>query len=97
MSLASLRDSLTADAPPPGLDLALEGLWWAAHGDWERAHQCAQAGEQDPRCDWVHAYLHRVEGDAANAGYWYGRAGKTASSDPPAAEWDTIVRELLSR
>ncbi len=96
MSLAVLRDSLAADGPPAGLDLALESLWWAGHGDWERAHLCAQDGEGDPRCDWVHAYLHRVEGDAANAGYWYRRAGKAVASQPPETEWAEIVQGLLS-
>jgi hypothetical protein len=77
-------------------NLALQALWWAGKGDWERAHQCAQQQEGDPACDWVHAYLHRVEGDLGNAGYWYRRAGKPAATGPLAAEWDAIAATLLA-
>ena len=59
------------EAPPASLHLALKALWWDAKGDWNKAHECAQGDEGDPSCDWVHAYLHRKEGDASNAGYWY--------------------------
>lgn len=85
-----------AAATPPVSNLALQALWWAGKGDWERAHQCAQQQEGDPACDWVHAYLHRVEGDLGNAGYWYRRAGKPAAAGPLAAEWDAIAATLLA-
>ena len=83
------------DAVPPGdLSPALEGLWWAAKGDWNRAHGIVQ---DDPGRDaaWVHAYLHRVEGDLGNAGYWYRKAGRPAASDSLEAEWEAIVAVLL--
>jgi hypothetical protein len=80
----------------PTGDPAIEALWWAAHGDWNRAHECAQAGEGGP-ADWVHAYLHRVEGDPANARYWYARARKPESRVPLEAEWEEIARDLLAR
>jgi hypothetical protein len=80
--------------PPPGSP-ALQALWWAARGDWQRAHECAQADEGGP-ADWVHAYLHRVEGDLPNARYWYARAGKPAASGPFEAEWDSIAQSLLA-
>ncbi len=90
MTPAELRDL----ASPPALGLPVEALWWAARGAWDRAHECAQAGEGRD-ADWVHAYLHRVEGDPENAGYWYGRAGKPFPSGPLDAEWHSIAEALL--
>jgi hypothetical protein len=58
---------------------ALYALWLEAKGDWDGAHAAAQR-DGDKAGDWVHAYLHRVEGDAGNAGYWYARAGRKAPS-----------------
>jgi hypothetical protein len=80
MTLEDFRKSLTAIKPPAGLTLALAGLWWDAKGDWTRAHESAQ---QDEGRDgsWVHAYLHRKEGDQGNAAYWYGRAGKPCAEN----------------
>ena len=74
MDLQGLRASLDAAAPPPGLGRALEALWYEAKGEWDRAHRLAQS-EDTVAGAWVHAYLHRVEGDEGNAGYWYRRAG----------------------
>jgi hypothetical protein len=68
--------SLSREEPPAGLGPALTGLWWDAKGDWAKAHQSAQQDE-GPAGAWVHAYLHRKEGDASNAAYWYQRAGKS--------------------
>ena len=75
MTVDDFRQSLTAAKPPAELTLALAGLWWDAKDDWTRAHESAQ---QDEGRDgsWVHAYLHRKEGDQGNAAYWYSRAGK---------------------
>ena len=94
MNLHDFRQSLTATELPAGLTLALAGLWWDAKGDWTRAHESAQRDE-GPESSWVHAYLHRKEGDQGNADYWYGRAGKPVCREPLDAEWDSIVRELL--
>jgi hypothetical protein len=94
MDLAAFKASLAADAPPPGAGLALQALWWDAKGEWDKAHECAQAQEDAPG-NWVHAYLHRKEGDQDNAGYWYRRAGQPVDSRPLAAEWEAIVRALL--
>jgi hypothetical protein len=96
MDLARFRASLAAAAPPPDLAPALEALWFEAKGDWERAHTLAQADEGGAG-DWVHAYLHRKEGDAGNAAYWYRRAGRPIASGPAAAEWTAIVAALLER
>jgi hypothetical protein len=76
------------------LSTPLKALWWAARDDWTKAHEIVQAEDGAP-CAWVHAYLHRVEGDAANAGYWYRRAGRPAAKGALPAEWESIVRALL--
>lgn len=95
MDFAAFTRSLDAERPPGGLAPALEALWWDAKGDWEAAHRCAQA-QEDSAGAWVHAYLHRREGDAANAGYWYRRAGKPAATGALDAERDAIARALLA-
>jgi hypothetical protein len=95
MDLASFKESLAKDEPPSGLTPDLEALWWDAKGDWEKAHQRVQA-EAGAAGAWVHAYLHRKEGDLDNARYWYGRARRMPIRDAPLeAEWDEIARALL--
>ena len=89
-------EELRALPAPPQAGPAIRALWWAARGDWERAHGCAQEAEATPDADWVHAYLHRVEGDEGNAGYWYPRAGRPVGSGGFEQEWDGIARELLA-
>ena len=96
MDIESFRASLAAPAPPPGLKPALEALWFEAKGDWERAHELAQADEGGVG-DWVHAYLHRKEGDASNAAYWYRRANKPMSGASLADEWAAIATALLAQ
>jgi hypothetical protein len=95
MTVEQFRDSLRGDHPPVGLDFPLAGLWWDAKGDWTKAHESAQQDE-GPRGSWVHAYLHRKEGDASNAGYWYRRANRTASRATVEQEWLEIAKSLLS-
>jgi hypothetical protein len=92
-TLAAFEASLSGDAPPAGTAAPLEALWWEAKGDWEEAHRCAQKDESAAGA-WVHAYLHRKEGDLANAGYWYRRAGRPASEGALLDEWRAIVRAL---
>ena len=94
MTLDDFRQSLAATEPPAGLTLALGGLWWDAKGDWTRAHESAQQDE-GIEGSWVHAYLHRKEGDQSNAAYWYSRAGKPVCHAPLDAEWISIVGALL--
>jgi hypothetical protein len=96
MTLASFRDSLRADAPPADLGAPLQALWYEAKGDWSAAHRLAQA-EDDADGAWVHAYLHRVEGDLANAGYWYRRAGQPVCTQALSEEWTAIAAALLKR
>lgn len=94
MTIDEFRKSLNAPEPHPSLSLPLAGLWWDARGDWTRAHECAQQVE-DAAGAWVHAYLHRKEGDQSNAAYWYGRAGKPFCRESLDAEWLQIAQELL--
>ena len=93
MDLPAFRASLSASAPP-SLPPALLALWWDAKGDWERAHDCAQ-NDEGGAGDWVHAYLHRKEGDAGNAAYWYRRARKPIATGSLEDEWQAIARRLL--
>jgi hypothetical protein len=79
---------------PPGSSGALEALWHEAHGDWDKAHECSQ-GARSREGDWVHAYLHRKEGDTGNAAYWYSRAGRPVAQGSSEAEWAAIAAELL--
>jgi hypothetical protein len=88
------RASLPHTTPPAGLSPALEALWYAAKGDWNKAHDITQPG--GPELDWVHAYLHRVEGDLSNAGYWYRRVGKPVADVPLDEEWAALVRTFLA-
>ncbi len=94
MTMQQFRDSLEREDPPRDLTPALAGLWWDAKGDWKRAHEAAQEDE-GPAGAWVHAYLHRKEGDSSNAGYWYRRADKAPASDPLEKEWLAITESLL--
>ena len=97
MSIDDFRDTLSDPAPPPTADLALQAIWWAGKGDWDRAHQCAQQNEGDPDCDLVHAHLHRREGDVSNARTWYRRSGQPVSTLPISDEWTLIAERLLDR
>ena len=92
--MADFRSSLAAASPAPTLDAPLAALWWAAKGKWDEAHKIVQ-DEETADAAWVHAYLHRVEGDLGNAGYWYRRAGKPVASGPLEGEWEQIVQALL--
>jgi hypothetical protein len=83
-------------APPPDLSGALQALWHEAHGDWEKAHEFSQ-GANSRDGDWVHAYLHRKEGDAGNAAYWYSRARRPVSHSTSDEEWTAIATELLGQ
>ncbi len=96
MDIETFKSSLTGDAPPAGLDGALRALWHDAKDDWHEAHRQAQ-GQGDADGAWVHAYLHRVEGDQSNVGGWYRRAGKPHCETALADEWDAIAAALLAR
>ena len=95
MNVAQFRDSLSGEQPPRGLSCALAGLWWDAKGEWTRAHESAQQDEGSTGA-WVHAYLHRVEGDLPNARWWYNEAKRPAATGSLDDEWSAIVRTLLN-
>ncbi len=95
MTPATLKRTLSSNAmPPPGLAAPLQALWWAAKGDWARAHKLVM-DDAGAEAAWVHAYLHRVEGDPGNAGYWYRQAKRTPATGALDAEWDAIATTLL--
>jgi hypothetical protein len=95
MDFDTFKASLDGDAPPAGAGQALQALWREAKGDRAAAHELAQSAG-GPAGAWVHAYLHRVEGDEANAGYWYRRAGKPHATMPLKVEWEAIARALCA-
>jgi hypothetical protein len=95
MDRLTFEDSLAAKTPPAGVSAAAQALWHERRGDWARAHEIAQ---EIPGRDgaWVHAYLHRREGDAANAAYWYRQAGQPVARGDLDEEWGTLVEALLT-
>ena len=92
--MSDFRASLSGTAPASSLEPPLAALWWAAKGEWDKAHTIVM-NEASADAAWVHAYLHRVEGDLGNAGYWYRQAGQPAAKDSLEAEWERIVSALL--
>ena len=94
MTFAEFQQSLQQATPPPGISQVLEALWWDGKGNWDRSHDIAQE-IHSAQGSWVHAYLHRKEGDHGNAGYWYARAGKRMPSVSLEAEWEQVVTDLL--
>jgi hypothetical protein len=94
MNFSSFTKSLSYDQPTGELSVYLKALWYDAKGYWEKAHKLIQDIE-DNNAAWIHAYLHRKEGDTFNADYWYRRAGKTRPSASLDIEWQQIVNALL--
>jgi hypothetical protein len=96
MTLDEFRATLNKPGAPEALPKLVSALWWEAKGDWNKAHSIAQ---DVPGRDgaWVHAYLHRKEGDEGNAGYWYRQAGQTHCRLSSDDEWAQLVTELLAR
>jgi len=95
MTLDEFRRSVNETDAPLGVSAPLAALWWAAKGDWERAHTIVM-NDDGREAAWVHAYLHRVEGDRENAGYWYRRAGVAAATTSLGDEWRHISAALLN-
>lgn len=94
MDIQAFKQTLSEDQPPAALSSYLTALWHDARGDWEAAHDIIN-DMQGEKAAWVHAYLHRKEGDAGNARYWYSRAGRSFSPLSLAEEWEEIVLALL--
>jgi hypothetical protein len=94
--MAEFTASLAGAAPADGIAPPLAALWWAGKGDWDQAHRIVQ-DKSTREAAWVHAYLHRVEGDLGNASYWYRQAAQPVATDELQAEWQQIASALLPR
>ena len=94
MDVASFKETLPGSEPPQNSSVYLKALWYDAKGDWDKAHKLIQDIE-DKSASWIHAYLHRKEGDASNAAYWYRRAGKPVARATLEEEWEEIASALL--
>jgi hypothetical protein len=95
MTPEEFRASIAEEAPHAGLPAPLTALWWDAKGDWSRAHALVDELETVDGTA-VHAYLHRKEGSASNAEYWYQRSGRRFYRPTLEAEWEALVEGLLS-
>jgi hypothetical protein len=95
MIVDAFLESLSA-SEPPAVPSPLRALWFDAKGDWNAAHKCVD-DKSDPQSTWVHAYLHRKEGDLSNAFYWYRRAEREPHKGPLDQEWREIAEALLSQ
>jgi len=94
MNLAAFKESLTAQQPPAQASVYLQALWHDAKGDWNKAHALIQ-DVPDKNAAWIHAYLHRKEGDIWNADYWYRNAGRQRPAVSLQQEWEQVVAALL--
>ncbi len=95
MTFEEFQQSTLKSAPPSDLESLLLALWEDARDNWDRAHEIAQE-VSNWKGSWVHAYLHRKEGDIGNASYWYSRAGKARPHLSLEEEWEELVRALLA-
>jgi len=94
MTPAAYRRSLSGKKPPSDLSPALTALWWAGNEAWDKAHDIVM-NQDGADCAWVHAYLHRLEGDRDNARYWYRQARRESATGDLGAEWAAIAATLL--
>lgn len=94
MPMKLFKESLVQNVPEPQLSPILKSLWYDAKGDWGKAHDLVdQLAGLDAA--WVHAYLHRKEGDIWNADYWYARAKKTRPEYSLEEEWERLVMYFI--
>lgn len=91
MNIEEFKNTLNNPEPPSHFSDLQQGLWYAAKGDWDAAHHIAQEHEGTTHFDHLHAYLHRVEGDEWNAGYWYRRAGVQIPAKPVTEELNDLI------
>jgi len=96
MTLSEFKSSLRVPVPPKGVNNFLHALWYEANGKWDEAHNIVQGIETNDS-SWIHAYLHRKEGDDSNALYWYNRAGRKFPKINLEKEWEDIVSYFLDR
>lgn len=92
MTFEQFRSTLGSAQPPKG-DAILTALWFDARGDWQKAHEIVQDLETREAA-WIHAYLHRKEGDISNAQYWYRKAGQSLPQGSLEQEWEMIARRF---
>ena len=95
MTLSEFKASLSSSSPPKGISNLLEAMWYDGKGDWEASHNVAQE-IHSKEGSWIHAYLHRKEGDEGNASYWYQRANKPFCTLSLDEEWESIAKALLN-
>lgn len=93
MKYEQFNASLSGKTPPEELSPYLKALWYDSKNDWHKSHEIAQ-DINDRTGSWIHAYLHRKEGDLSNAGYWYRKAGKAMPSYSLQEEWEQMARDL---
>ena len=72
-----------------------KGLWHAMKGDWLSSHEIVQ-NLHGRLPAWIHAYLHKIEGDIGNANYWYAVAGITPPEVQSMAELEMILNDVLA-
>jgi len=94
MTFEDFKQSTFSAKKPDGLNPLLDSLWEAKAGNWDTAHKIVQ-DIGDKNASWIHAWLHRVDGDNSNAQYWYSRAGKSFFHGSLEEEWDSITRRLM--
>ena len=87
-------ESLNIEVPPASWPSSLRALWYDAKGNWEASHDIAQEMHTDMG-SWIHAYLHRKEGDKFNAGYWYRRANRPFPQKRLSEELEDLVTFVL--
>lgn len=94
MNLQEFEESIENNEPPSDMPDLLKALWWDAREDWSKAHDIAQDVDNQDGA-WIHAYLHRKEGDLSNARYWYHRAGRREQQGPLHEEWRQMATAFL--
>ena len=94
MQLDEFMQSIKEETPPEGLSEPLQAMWHARKGNWDKAHNIAQSISTELG-SWIHAYLHRVEGDLSNAGYWYRKGNQPPHTGSTEMEADDIVNSIL--
>ena len=92
---AAFQNSLAEPSPPTNWPRGLKALWYDAKNDWEGSHDIAQEMHTNLG-SWIHAYLHRKEGDEFNAGYWYRKAGRAFPNITLKKEHREIVEHILA-
>ncbi|EHH66997.1 hypothetical protein [Gluconobacter morbifer] len=92
---SAFRADLSRPSPPETLTRPQKALWWAGKQNWQKAHDLVQEAEGNPECDRIHAFLHRQEGDLANARYWYRRAHTSMPDLTLQEEWQVLVQDMI--